>query len=281
MLCLTTKPGARRIGPMKKSLSLTLLILHMQKTYPVWCTALALVGVIVTVASPSYAVVLTSSTFDTTSEGWLVKDLPFPSAGAPPTVLGTFVPTFNSAGGNPGGFLSQSDPSANVWYWYAPATFLGNKSTAYGGTLTFDLAVTGNGFGSPPSFNQEDVILVGSGLTLAFDTAPTPGPTSTVSWLSYSVGLTETGWKKNGLGGPAATQAEMQTVLGSLTDIFIRGEFLFGLDDIGRLDNVVLGTPSAVPEPSTLTLFGLGSLGVLGYSLRRWRPKQRAGVPQA
>jgi hypothetical protein len=237
--------------------------------------------VLILIAWPAVARagIIASSTFDSNPDGWLVKDLTFPAVGSPPTVLGTFTPTFNATGGNPGGHLSMSDPSANVWYWYAPSQFLGNQSAAYGGALQFDLAVTGAGFGSPPGFDQEDVVLVGGGLTLVYDTGFSPTPTSSVSWNSFSVGLTEAGWRRDSLTGPAATQADMQAVLGSLSALYIRGEFLFGLDDVGRLDNVVLSSPAAVPEPSSLTLFGLGGLSLVVVRFRQWR--RRGGAVRA
>ena len=66
----------------------------------------------------------------------------------------------------------------------------------------------------------------------------------------YSLGLTETGgWL---LGGVAPTQAQMLQVLGNVTDLQIRGEFVSG-SDIGSLDNV-----SMIPEPTSLALLGLG-----------------------
>lgn len=57
------------------------------------------------------AVPLASSRFDTGTEGWLVKDLPFPNPGAPPVVLGTATPGWDA-----GGFVSLVDISANAWY---------------------------------------------------------------------------------------------------------------------------------------------------------------------
>ena len=175
---------------------------------------------------------LARSTFDADADGWLVKDLLFPNPGAPPAPVATFNPVFSGTGGNPGGNISLADPSANAWYWYAPAKFLGNKQNAYGGALRFDLAVSGTG----TPFNEEDVILVGGGLTLVFalPSAPVPG------FTSYRVGLTEAGWKRNNNLGAPATRADMATALGALTDIYIRGEYRLALDDVGRLDNVVL-----------------------------------------
>jgi len=44
----------------------------------------------------------------------------------------------------------------------------------------------------------------------------------------------------------AATPSEMTTVLGALTNIYIRGEYLLSLDDVGSIDNIVLDAPGAV-----------------------------------
>jgi hypothetical protein len=182
--------------------------------------------------------VIAQSTFDTDSDGWLVKDLAFPNPGAPPAPLGTFVPTHHGAGGNPGGYLSLVDPTGNTWYWYAPPKFLGNRQNAYGGRLSFDLVVTGNG----TPFDEEDVILVGGGLTLVFVLPQPPGP----GFTSYHVGLTEVGWRRSSRMGAPATQADMTTVLGALTDLYIRGEYRLAMDDTGQIDNIVLEGSGAI-----------------------------------
>jgi hypothetical protein len=179
--------------------------------------------------------VIVSSTFDTDAEGWVAKDLAYPSPGLPVTPLNTFTPVYQAAGGNPGGHLSLADPTANAWYWYAPPKFLGDRHAAYGGTLSFDLAVTGTG----TPFDEEDVILVGGGVTLVFTLPARPG----TGFTSYQATLTEAGWKRDTRSGPAATLADMQTVLGALTDIYIRGEYLLASDDVGRIDNVVIAAP--------------------------------------
>ena len=132
--------------------------------------AIAMVTAMAATLPSAGAAPLAVSTFDRSAEGWLVKDLPYPDPGSPPVVLGTYTPTFNASGGDPGGHLSRLDVSANAWYWSAPAKFLGDIGTAYGGTLSYSMAVTGDGFGNPPNFTQEDVILVGGGKTLVYDT---------------------------------------------------------------------------------------------------------------
>lgn len=217
-------------------------------------------------AQGAAAVTLASSDFSTDAEGWQVKDLPYPNPGSPPTVLGTYTPTFNASGGAPGGYLSRLDVSANVWYWSAPAMYLGDIGTAYGGTLSYSMAVTGRGFGNPPNFTQEDVILVGGGKTLVYDTGRVVLPTQAVTWAVSTLGLSEAGWKVGNRNGVAASASDMHTALGSLSALYIRGEYLFGLDDIGRIDNVLL---SAVPEPSTLLLLGAGVLVLLQRARRR------------
>src|SRR5262249_46260192 len=156
-------------------------------------------------------------------------------------------------------------PIGNTQYWSAPSKFLGDQGTSYGGSLSFDL------FNTPSNnqFDEEDLVLVGRGLTLVFDTPSNPTP----NWTHYSVGLLETGWKVDGLAGPAATQAQMQNALSALTALYIRGEFQLGPDSEG-LDNVRL-TPSAVPEPTGRILLGFGVIGLIGYPWIRRHSRTR------
>ncbi len=213
-------------------------------------SGLGLLATLLGGAQPAMAqTVLAASHFDADREGWVAQDLGSPNPGAPPVHLATYIPTYQSTGGNPGGHLQLGDPTGNAWYWYAPGAFLGNKSSAYGGTLSYQLKVTG---GTEP-FTQPDVILVGGGLTLVRGNLAPPG---SVSFNSYQLNLSETGWTRNALGGVAATDEDMKTVLGNLSHLYIRGEYRAGTDT-GYLDNVVLtsAAPTAVPEPGSLLLF--------------------------
>src|SRR5205814_1364717 len=137
-------------------------------------------------------------------------------------------------------------------YWSAPDRFLGNRSAAYGGSLSFDLADTAKG----GLFAQEDVILIGGGETLVYALPGYPGP----DWASFTVSLVEAGCHLTSLSGPNATAAELQSVLASLAALYIRAEYRLG-SDFQSLDNVVLSTPFRNTEIAVANLTaGQGSI---------------------
>lgn len=188
-----------------------------------------------------------SSTFDTDSEGW--------------TVVGdatSGVPAYVASGGNAGGYIKADDTvSGGVWYFQAPDKYLGDMTGAYNQTLNYDLMQTGSG----SQFQANDVVLTGGGQTLVLGLSANPLPLG--DWVSYSVSLSETaGWLN---GGVAATQGDMLNVLGSLTTLKIRGEYISG-PDTGRLDNVSLNT---VPVPAAAWLFGSGLISLIGIARRK------------
>ena len=160
------------------------------------------------------------STFDVDAEGWTVTG----DAVSP-------IPNYISSGGNPGGYISATDSElSDVWYWQAPAKFLGNISEAYGQTLRFDLRQSA----LTQQRDDNDVVLKGPGGTFYYNTPYNPGKT----WTSYAVVLAETsGWTKSD--GSIPTQAEMQALLSNVDTLRIRGEYRSAAD-IGDIDNVVL-----------------------------------------
>jgi hypothetical protein len=164
------------------------------------------------------------STFNTGLQGWTT------------TGATQGPPTWQPTGGNPGGTIRVVDTliTGLIVYWQAPAAYLGNQFAAYGKSLSFDLRQTISG---PVSqFDDTDVILEGAGLKLAYDFGPNP-PVGV--WTSYTVPLSELGWKVGSLAGEPATAEQMKLVLGSLTALRIRAEFQVG-PDTDYLDNVVL-----------------------------------------
>ena len=187
-------------------------------------------------AQPAQLTFVAVSTFDTDAEGWTTDG----DAGCLPT------PCYAAIGGNPDGHIYSNDGLQGIKYYYnAPAKFLGNVSSAYQGRLTFDMRQNAR---DPLGTEDVDVILVGAGLTLVYDTPRNPPSI----WFSYNVPLVETaGWHKGTLTGPPPSATEMQAVLGSLTRLGLRGDFIFG-QATSYLDNVVLGGPESPPAPITV-----------------------------
>jgi len=178
--------------------------------------------------------------FDSDAQGWSGADnnasAPFGSGGIP------LVVDHHAPGGNPGGYISITDPSDLDFYFVAPASVMGNQSAAYGTALTWDLKVTGNTYDPVP-----DAVLSGAGIELVIDVGPAPAPNV---WTSYSITLSEgAGWRKGQLNGPVPTAAEFQAVLASLDGLRIRGEYFAGGvgSEVGALDNVGF---AAAPEPA-------------------------------
>jgi hypothetical protein len=219
---------------------------------------------------------IVTSTFDTDTDGWTM----FQNAG----------PQFGwiATGGNPGGHIGATDQTSDWAYVQAPAKFL--APAQYGGTLSFDLRVESlaQPVGFPGIFNVR-VGLQGAGFTLINE-----GALPTLSWTNYSFTLDgTTGWRKlfptslnpsalsqnYSSSAPLATEAEMQAVLAGLTRLVIATDYTLASTDsnvpqVDRtyLDNVRLSTVDAVPEPSSLLMFSMGTcLAAISASRRRNR----------
>lgn len=166
------------------------------------------------------------STFEGDNEGWTLSN-----NGALTT------PTLVREGGNPAGHLcGRDDGDGDVWYFVAPLKFLGNAGVARGKRLTFDLK-------QGTIYHQvrgRDVVLNGGGLALTWNFRFPPG----LDWTPYSVRLDDvSGWsidEPTGR-GPAATEADLSTVLSDLRSLRIRGEFFDGPNDTACIDNIYLG----------------------------------------
>lgn len=172
------------------------------------------------------------SDFATDADGWQIFGDAQGSSAAP---------TWVASGGAPGGYIqAQDDVTGGVWYFEAPAAFLGDRSGAYGGELAFDLRQSS----TSSQFDASDVELVGTvngaTVTLVYDTAANPE----TSWTSYQVPLDATaGWTVDTVDGAAATEAQLRAVLGDLEQLLIRGEYREGADT-GGLDNPTLSAGS-------------------------------------
>ena len=178
-----------------------------------------------------------TSSFDTSIEGWRV---------AGDAQGGSAFPYHESSGGNPGGHLRvEDDVQGGVWYWVASPAFLDDKSAYYGGRLTFDLQQSST---SSQFTDVADVVLVGgSGVELVYDFGGDSSHPNT-SWTGYELTLDESDdWRVGTYDGTAATRSQVQSVLGDLTEMRIRGEYVSGADT-GRLDNPALVPPESAGE---------------------------------
>jgi hypothetical protein len=171
-----------------------------------------------------------SSTFDTGTDGW--------------SAAGDFAApvSWTATGGNADGNIFIEDSvTGGTTYFVAPAKYRGDHSDAYGQSLTFDLKQV---IGSPNQFDNDDVILAASGLTLAYNTPNNPALNG--SWTSFTVPLTESGWHVGSITGTAATQTQFKNVLAGITDLRIRAEYQTGADT-DYLDNVHLKAQTLLP----------------------------------
>lgn len=164
-----------------------------------------------------------SSDFSIDAEDWIV-------IGDATSAL----PFYLSEGGNTAGYISADDTAAGgVWYWSAPAKFLGDQNTSFGKTLSFDLKQ--NSLSS--QFDDNDIIITSPEITIVLDLPNNPD----IEWTSYNVTLDATfPWKiDNIISGELATSEQIATVLSNITSLKIRGEYVSGADT-GGLDNVIL-----------------------------------------
>lgn len=209
---------------------------------------------LLTVAFPARASnVLVESTFDADADGW--------------TALGTTGSSNWSMSSGPfgvqfaGDHISFSDPDNEWSYFSAPGKFLGDQSAAFGGWLQFDSRLVSAPGGSLA--NEAEVVLKGAGLTLAYDAvAALPN-----TWTSFSINLASGNWRiGDTFSGGIATDANLQSVLGNLTALWINGEYITPVVETIALDNVRL--VAAVPEPETYGMM-LAGLAVVGWAARR------------
>lgn len=260
----------RRAIPVCKQLQLFQGVMKQEKLryYQIFIQSALPLAIALTLPSTAQAAVLASSNFNRGSEGWKIAEY---NAGNWNFFSPIYVPRIFGSGG----YLTEPDRERGSWFWDAPGKFLGNMSGAYGGLLTFDLKQWQT---SHQSQTTSDILLLGGGRTLSFNTTYNPGR----GWTGYNILLHESfGWK-NLATGLTATRKEMLAVLSSLTALRINGDYRQGLD-LSSIDNVVLNTgptitptptptpkPTSVPEPSSV----LGLCGALSAMFMLKRKQQ-------
>ncbi len=180
-----------------------------------------------------------SDDFTTTVEGWGTVGDPGSSPGA----------TWSAASG---GCVTGTDASVGAWYWYASdASWKGNMSAYYDCELYFDLKQSSVII----PINQYDLMIIrGDDEVIVYNTLYNPA----VTWTSYIVPLSESGWTHGvpggaggpsyNLGGAAVTAAEMISWLSDVKRIRIRAEYSGLNSETNYLDNVeIICTPIGLP----------------------------------
>jgi hypothetical protein len=205
--------------------------------------------------------IIASSGFTSGAEGWTITNL-FPgfAANCTPTA-----PTHVASGGNPGGFIRTNDRCAQTGF-LAPSAYVGNRSDALGGALSFSLRA------SPVTFVAISplVTLVGGGLTIGVETTVLPNANG---WTDYVVPFSVGGWRRlTGVNtyGALVSETEFTGVLQNLTALLIKGEWATGADQVD-LDAVSLSNVNVVPEPSAYALMATGLVGLGAMARRRRR----------
>jgi Laminin B (Domain IV) len=166
-----------------------------------------------------------TETFNKSADGW--------------TVIGDVQSSgWEAKGGDAKGYLGWVDAATGQdSYYQAGPKFLGDKIHFYGGTLSYDILDTGNGY------TAYDVQIEGDGKTLQY-TNPNDGsfPTPNV-WSAASVLLVAGNFIDTAT-GLAPTVKEMKDVMKDMTQLDIRAEYVNGAES-GGLDNVIMTSPAA------------------------------------
>lgn len=141
------------------------------------------------------------------------------------------VAEWQSAGGNPGGYLHWVDgASGSDSFFVAGSKFLGDQSAFYKGKLSYDIYDTGSNYSGVP-----DLEISGGGITLV-RVMGQPGS----GWTHVSARLSARGdWHVGTLDGATATAAQIKAVLADVQEVVVRAEYVNGPEE-GGLDNFML-----------------------------------------
>lgn len=171
-------------------------------------------------ATPATAQTI-QSTFDSGLDGW--------------TAFG-ITTSWQSTGGNPGGFI-RGDDEPFTSYLLAPAAFLGDLSAFNGGQLSFDhivLDTQGN-----PIEGLGGTVEIFSGIQSASADLLTPS----LTWQTGSVSLTAAAW--------SVSQATWTSILSNVTEIRVVIDSTFG-DNSDGFDNFTIVAPEPPPAVPVL-----------------------------
>jgi gliding motility-associated-like protein len=198
-----------------------------------------------------------SSTFNATAEGWTT----------PNDADGTI--GYSATGGNPGGhvfgtpfiFNTGSGQFFVPFYFIAPPAFVGIRSTYYAGTLRYDVQQSSTG--TPNQYAE--VIIRSGGSALFYYPTTSFQPPAAPSWTTFSVSFHNASgfWKTtDSPAGAAATEVQIQAILGNLSSLEIRGLYR-DANTTNRLDNVNFTPPIIITTQPSSSAVCVGSIATL------------------
>ena len=192
----------------------------------------------------------TRNGFDSDREGWGgARVLSALTSYVPPN--STVTPTYYTTSGLPGGNIGISDfaPPSTIYFFSAPATYLGDQAWRYGQGLRWDHRYTFTDAPVAPNLTLPDVVLIGTNFGTNFVVVGDAGEpaTRTNVWAPFKISLTEaSGWHVDNMTNRAPTEAEFRSVLAGLRFIYVNGEYIPN-NDTGYLDNFEMGPEYTTP----------------------------------
>ncbi len=136
--------------------------------------------------------------------------------------------------GNSTTSLVGKDGVMGVTYYYI-APYKGDFSDLYGESMSFDLIVLYRDEGAEPH-TDNDIVLRSGNIYLYYDI---DDPSVIQEWQNYWVTFSDdAGWVLTD--GKPASASQIQSILGDLDELRIRGEYFVGYDE-SCLDNVQIG----------------------------------------
>jgi len=204
-----------------------------------------------------------SSTFDSGLEGWS-------SLALTPGEVSDL--SWYDTGGNPGGHVGATDlgntTGEALWTFQSPGAWSGDFTRYIGGNVQFDIKVQA---AENLNYNATQLILALDLLDpadhnyLGWFSSNNQPPVN--EWVHYGIQISSSNFQVRGDG---VAGMSFEEAIQNITGIYVRGDYLNGVDDQAFLDNVSI---SAVPEPTTLLLVGAGLIVLAAVAGRRNRFK--------
>lgn len=190
-----------------------------------------------------------TSTFDSDNEGWTTANVDTSDL----SILSS------SAAAWEAGHLTATETPGQFFVYAAPTKYLGDKSTFYGGSVSFALSDTVR-----DGLRYPNLLLRGNGTAIAYFTLPpsAAGTTYTIPLTANPAAtnpLTTNGWYD--FNQKPVSEATLRGVLSNLDRFGVSADWATARQDVTTLDNVIVAAP--VPEPATFAALGLGLLAVV------------------